>query len=102
MISFFDENYDFLVTYGPTVTITGLFIFYTMFLVVLYKSKEGSKFNRYAFSVLAIALLPNFFAHLSLAVVHGAWMPFVAEIVNLTPVLIFLALNEFYLIKGVD
>lgn len=100
-MTFFTEQYDFLVTYGPIVTIVGFLGFYAIFHYVLIKAGKGSKLNRYAFSLLFIALLPNFFAHLSLAIVHGAWSPFLAEIVNITPVATFIILNEYYLRKYV-
>lgn len=99
MLNFFETNYDLLVTYGPIITITGFLVFYAMFLVDLLRTKKGSKFTRYAFVVLTVALLPNFFAHLSLAIVHGAWFPFIAEIANLAPVIVLLVLNEAYLCK---
>ena len=99
MTNFFEANYDLLVTYGPIITITGFLVFYAMFIVDLLRTKNGTVFTRYAFLVLTAALLPNFFAHLSLAIVHGAWFPFIAEIANLAPVIVLLAMNEYYLRK---
>lgn len=97
MTEFFTEQYDVMVTYGPIITILGFLGFYGMTIYSLHKSGEGSKITRYSFLLLFFALLPNFFAHLSLAVVHGAWSPFVAEVVNITPVVYLLIVNEIFL-----
>ena len=96
MTEFFTEQYDVLVTYGPFVTILGFFGFYGIMIYLVHKNGQGTVFNRISFSLLFMALLPNFFAHLSLAIVHGAWSPFLAEVVNIAPVIYYIAANEYY------
>lgn len=99
---FFSNNYDTLVDKGPWITITGFLVFYAVMIYTLYKVGTGSTGQRWAFLALLIALTPNFFAHLSLAIVHGAWTPFIAEVVNIVPVVIYLILNEYYIRKHGD
>lgn len=97
-----EQYYELLVNRGPIVTIIGFLGFYAIMIYGKHQRKTFTSFDRYAFLLLFIALLPNFLAHFALMIVHGAYMPFVAEVVNIVPVIYYVLLNEYYLRKEKD
>lgn len=97
-----EQYYEWLVNFGPFITIVAFFTMYGYTIVKLHQSKQGSIRDRVFFSVLIVALLPKFLAQLTLMLVHGAYGPFLAEISNLAPVLYIVVYNEYLLRKGSD
>lgn len=98
--NYLESNYDVLVNVAPYITGAGFISFYILMHYILIKSGEGSRLFTWAFSLLLIALLPNFIAHATLLVVHGAVAPFVVEIINILPVVTYIILNEYYIRKN--
>lgn len=95
-----ETYYDWLVNYGPFITIAAFFTMYGYTIFKLHQSKAGSIRDRVFFSVLIVALLPKFLAQLTVMLVHGAYGPFLAEISNLAPVIYIVIYNEYLLRKG--
>jgi len=95
-----ETYYEWLVNYGPFITIAAFFTMYGYTIFKLHQTKEGTKWDRIFFSVLIVALLPKFMAQLTLMIVHGAYGPFLAEISNLAPVIYIVIYNEYLLRKG--
>lgn len=95
-----ETYYEWLVNYGPFITIAAFFTMYGYTIFKLHQTKEGAKWDRIFFSVLIVALLPKFMAQLTLMIVHGAYGPFLAEISNLAPVIYIVIYNEYLLRKG--
>lgn len=92
-----ESYYEYLVNYGPFITIIAFFVMYGYTIYKLHSAQAGTIKDRVFFSVLVVALLPKFLAQLTLMLVHGAYGPFLAEISNLAPVLYIIVINEYFL-----
>mgnify|MGYP001221487870 FL=1 len=94
-----ETYYEFLVNRAPIITVLAFFSMYGYTIYFKHKNKDASKRDRIFFSILTVALLPKFMAQLTLMLTVGAYMPFMAEVSNLLPVIYIIVLNEVFLRK---